>query len=103
MISADGLVLTASHVASQITDGKPVKITYENRMTAAAEVLGWNVGPDIGLFKIITPSHTPWPHVELAENAPLTGGFCFTYAHPAGKSKEDLLSYESGCSVAGRS
>ncbi len=87
VISSEGLVLTAAHMATRIKEGKFAKITYEDGTTAEVEALGWNIGTDIALFKIITPSENPWPHVELAAAAPLTGSFCFTFAHPSGKLK----------------
>lgn len=85
VISPDGLVLSAAHVASRQDIKKHGKITFEDGTQAEVKVLGWNIESDIGIYQITTPSQQPWPHAELAPTSNLTGEFCFTYSHPSGR------------------
>lgn len=85
VISPDGLVICAAHVASRQDVDKEATIQFENGNTAKVKVLGWNLESDIGLYHITTKQDQPWPHVELADSSPPTGTFCFTYAHPSGR------------------
>jgi serine protease Do len=63
VISADGLVLTAGHVAS--VDGRKVIFTFPNGKTARGKTIGVDEDADTGLMRITDPG--PWPHVEVGD------------------------------------
>lgn len=84
IISRDGWVLTAGHMAARlIKSSEPFEIQLEDGRTPLARLAGWNKSMDMALVKIMDES-VEWPAVELAEQAPLPGSFCFHYAHTAG-------------------
>lgn len=87
IISPDGLVLTAAHMMRKIKEDQIAKITLDDGSKAEAKLLGFNRESDYALLKITTPRKKTWPHCELADTAPTTGNFCFTFAHPSGLLK----------------
>jgi serine protease Do len=81
IISEDGYVLTAAHVAGQpnlratviLADGRRVRGT----------TLGCHLTLDAGLMKITDPG--PWPYAEMAEDdSPSRGQWCLVTGHPGG-------------------
>jgi len=87
VISPDGLVLTAAHMMRKVKDDQHIRIEFEDGGKVNARLLGLNRESDIALLKIEDAPEKRWPHCELAGKATLTGGFCFTFAHPAGLTK----------------
>ena len=81
VISADGLVLTAGHVAS--VEGRKVLFTFPNGKTARGKTIGVDEDADTGLMRITDPG--PWPHVDVGElkNARL-GDWTLAMGNPGG-------------------
>jgi serine protease Do len=63
VISADGLVLTAGHVAGR--PNREARFTFPDGRTAHGKTLGVNRDSDTGLVKITDPG--PWPSVSLGD------------------------------------
>lgn len=83
IITADGYVLTAAHVAGRpdqeawvvLSDGRQVR----------ARTLGLNRDKDAGLLKIVESSPTPWPHATLGQSSRLREGqWVVAAGHPGG-------------------
>ncbi len=87
IIAPDGHVLTVAHSARKYKPGEPLEVILQNGRVLQAKLLGFNRETDYALLKITTPAEKPWPCCEVAENAPTTGSFCFTAAHPSGYLK----------------
>lgn len=87
LISPDGLILTAAHVAKHIKDDRGATIVLSDGSTAKAERLGYNEETDYALLKIKQPQRADWPHCQLAATSPTTGALCYTLAHPTGRIK----------------
>lgn len=81
IISADGIVLTAGHVA-----GKPnrdVRFTFPDGKTARGKTLGADSESDAGLMQIT--DRGPWPHVEVGElGQTRVGDWVLAMGHPGG-------------------
>ncbi|MFT5905596.1 MAG: S1-C subfamily serine protease [Cryomorphaceae bacterium] len=87
IISLDGYVLTASHVAlSPRIKGKQILIFLEDGRKLKAELIGVDRSSDIALLKINEESD-PLPYVELSDKVPDDASCCFIYAHPGGYKK----------------
>lgn len=84
LISDDGYILTAGHVAS--APGRDVTVLLNNGKFARAKSLGVNYGMDSGLIKIIEdPPAGGWPYVEMGHSASLQKGqWCIAMGHPGG-------------------
>lgn len=65
IVSADGLVLTAGHVAG--IPGREVSCFFADGRVAKGVTLGMNRAIDSGMIRLTEPG--PWPHVKLAEEA----------------------------------
>ncbi|MEX2170400.1 MAG: trypsin-like peptidase domain-containing protein [Pirellulales bacterium] len=63
IVSADGLVLTAGHVAG--IPGREVNCYFADGRIAKGITLGMNRAIDSGMIRLTEPG--PWPHVKLAE------------------------------------
>lgn len=63
VISADGLVLTAGHVAGR--GGRDARFTFPDGRTARGKTLGASLASDAGLLQITGPGS--WPHVPVGE------------------------------------
>ncbi len=85
VISPEGHVLTAAHVALKIKKNQKIWILFDDGHRAPAKPLGYDAEADIAMFKITEKG--PWPSVILAEASPPIGTFCFTLAHPTGYMK----------------
>jgi serine protease Do len=87
IVSADGYVLTASHVAGR--PGHNAILTLSNGQRVRGKTLGMNRSIDAGLIKI---SDSPpigedgeWTHVEMHSTGELNSGqWCFAIGHPGG-------------------
>jgi serine protease Do len=85
IVSAEGLVLTAAHVAGGV--GKPVTIVMEDGRRLKAETLGIVAATDAAMVKITEPG--PFPFVELEkESPPRLGDWVFSLGHSGGFDKE---------------
>lgn len=85
IISEDGLVLTAGHVAMR--PGMRVTFVFPDGSTARGESLGVNEGIDSGLLKITDEG--PWPFVEMGDlEAIERGDWVVAMGHPGGFDSE---------------
>jgi len=85
IVSAEGLVLTAAHVAGGI--GKPVTIIMEDGRRVKAETLGIVASTDAAMVKITEEG--PFPFVELEkESPPVLGDWVFSLGHSGGFDKD---------------
>lgn len=62
IVSADGLILTASHVVRK--PGRKIKVQLSNGMLWPAITLGLNEKTDTGMLKLI--GHRSWPRLDIA-------------------------------------
>ncbi len=80
IVSADGLILTASHVVQGM---KEVDVYFPDGKKWLGKVLGANYSKDIGMVKMTDPG--PWPFVEIGESKPLEAGdWVVAMGHSAG-------------------
>ncbi|MBN8599487.1 MAG: trypsin-like peptidase domain-containing protein [Planctomycetes bacterium] len=83
IISEDGYVLTAAHVA-----GKPnldATVVMSNGRRYRAKTLGMNRNVDAGLLKITDEPAEGWPHASIGESSRLSeGSWCVAVGHPGG-------------------
>jgi len=85
IVSADGYVLTAAHVATR--PGKTAIITFKDGRTVLAKTLGLNRSVDAGLIKINEGQNEgkDWPHASLGTSEQLRPGmWCVATGHPGG-------------------
>jgi len=85
IISEDGYVLTAGHVAS--SPGRDVAVVLGDGKTVKGKSLGINYDADSGLVKISDPppGGGTWPFVEMGNSAQLQKGqWCIVLGHPGG-------------------
>ncbi len=81
IISADGLVLTAGHVA--VKAGMPVTFTFPNGHTAHGKTLGVNEDVDTGLMKITDAGN--WSHASIGDVASARpGDWVLAMGNPGG-------------------
>ncbi len=87
IITGDGYVLTAAHVA-----GKPNRdafIVLADGTKVRARTLGMNRYMDAGLIKITEKRDQPWPHASLGTSAGLQPGhWVIAAGHPGGWSSD---------------
>ncbi len=83
IITTDGYVLTAAHVA-----GKPDReawVVLSSGERLRAKTLGMNRYMDAGLIKIVDALEEPLPYAALGHSAPLKPGmWCIAAGHPGG-------------------
>lgn len=85
IISEDGYVLTAGHVA--VEPGRSVTFIFPDGNKARGKSLGINIGIDAGLMKIT--DRGKWPHVELGDMTKIKpGSWVVAMGHPGGFDKE---------------
>lgn len=81
IISADGYVLTAGHVADK--PGREAVFILSDGREVKGVTLGVNHNIDSGLMKITEKG--PWPHAEMADSTKLKPGqWCVATGHPGG-------------------
>ena len=81
IVSPDGYVLTAAHVAMQ--PGRTVQIVLHDGRAVRGKTLGMNKRVDAGLIKIETKG--VWPYAEMGTSANLKQGqWCVALGHPGG-------------------
>lgn len=85
IISEDGYVLTAGHVA--VEPGRAVTFIFPDGKKVRGKSLGINVGIDAGLMKITDKGK--WPHVEIGSMDNIKpGNWVVAMGHPGGFDKE---------------
>lgn len=85
IVSKDGYVLTAAHVAGAANRG--AKFLLSDGRIVTGKTLGLNRTLDAGLMKITDPGE--YPHVELGDSKDLKEGqWCLAVGHPGGYVKE---------------
>jgi serine protease Do len=85
IISADGLVLTAAHVATGVK--KKVTVVLEDGTKLKAETLGLVADKDAAMLKITEPGTYPFVEVDRSETTRL-GDWVFALGHSGGFDKE---------------
>jgi serine protease Do len=81
IVSEDGLILTAAHVAQAV--GSEFEVILFNGDRVKAKSLGKNFGRDAALARITEPGK--YPHVERAPSGVLTEGeWCLALGHSGG-------------------
>ena len=96
VVSADGVVLTASHVVDSRRGRRGhtssrLKVRFPDGDVYSAELLGMNRSVDAAMLKITERPHDgkSFPHVELGESSKLRrGDWCFALGHPGGFQKD---------------
>ncbi len=83
IITGDGYVLTAAHVAGGAD--RDAYILLNDGTRVQARTLGMNRSMDAGLLKIVEKRDTPWPHATLGKSSELkVGQWCIASGHPGG-------------------
>ncbi len=87
VVTADGYVLTASHVARR--PGMRARIILSDGRQVRGTTLGMNKNIDAGLIKIDTSpaaiGKPAWPHAAMGQTASLRrGSWCLTIGHAGG-------------------
>lgn len=81
IISPDGYVLTAAHVAME--PGRRVQVIMHDGTFVRGTTLGLNRNVDAGLIKITTKGK--WPYVDMGTSTNLKAGqWCLALGHPGG-------------------
>jgi serine protease Do len=84
VISEDGLILTAGHVAGK--PGQNVIVTFPDGKEVKGKTLGSNIGVDNGMMRITTPGK--YPFVQMGQSSHIKAGdWCLTIGHPGGLKK----------------
>lgn len=82
IVSPDGYVLTAAHVAGE--PGNRVAMRLPDGSHAFGRALGQSTRLDASLIKIENPRRT-WPHLKMADLSELDhGAWCVVTGHPGG-------------------
>ena len=86
LISEDGFLLTAAHVAEK--PGRTLRVVLENGSAVKGVTLGLDRTTDAALMKM-ADTKKKWPHVKLARRVELAqpGEWCFALGHPGGFDK----------------
>lgn len=85
IVSADGLVLTAAHVATGVN--KKVTVILEDGTRLKAETLGLVADNDAAMIRITEPGTYPFVEIDRAETTKL-GDWLFSLGHSGGFDKE---------------
>ena len=83
VISGDGYILTAAHVAGK--PGRQAWVRFSDGTRVEAITLGMDRNNDAGLIKITSARSVPWPHATLGKSESLNEGqWCIAAGHPGG-------------------
>ncbi|HUP80871.1 MAG TPA: trypsin-like peptidase domain-containing protein, partial [Pirellula sp.] len=86
IITGEGYVLTAAHVAGR--PNQKINIMMHDGVRVEGVTLGSNKNMDAGLVRITTARNTatdPWPHATLGSSSDLKlGQWCVATGHPGG-------------------
>jgi serine protease Do len=86
VISKDGLILTAAHVASQ--PGRNATIRFPDGTTVRAKTLGMNMEADGALIQINDEREWPFAPLVTLDDYPKPGDWCIATGHPGGFDPE---------------
>jgi serine protease Do len=87
IITPDGYILTAAHVAGG--PGRTAWVILNDGTRLRAETLGMNRSKDAGLIRITDQSRKPLPHATLGRSSELKiGQWCIGAGHPGGWQPE---------------
>lgn len=83
IMSEDGLVLTAAHVAER--PGRELRVILEDGSVVRAVTLGLDKTTDAALMQL-NDTERKWPHVNVSRNVVKAqpGEWCFALGHPGG-------------------
>lgn len=86
IISPEGLILTAAHVAE--SPGLSIHVLTHDGKQHTAKTLGLDTSTDAALVRL-DGFRNDWPHVKLAEGPSICepGDWCFAMGHPGGFDK----------------
>ncbi|MCP4785403.1 MAG: PDZ domain-containing protein [Fuerstiella sp.] len=89
VVSADGVVLTASHVVNSRRRGSSsrLRVRFPDGSDYRAEIMGMNRSVDAAMLRIIDRPRNgeSFPHVDLGDSSKLQrGDWCFALGHPGG-------------------
>lgn len=83
IVSGDGYIFTAAHVAGK--PGRQAWVRFSDGNRVEAITLGMDRNNDAGLIKIKNPRSTPWPHATRGKSESLKEGqWCIAAGHPGG-------------------
>lgn len=83
IITADGYVLTAAHVAGG--KDRDATVILNDGTQLRARTLGMNRDKDAGLLKIEDSRFGPWPYASIGRSSDLRAGqWCIASGHPGG-------------------
>lgn len=83
IITADGYVLTAAHVAGG--KDRDATVILNDGTQLRARTLGMNRDKDAGLLKIEDSRFGPWPYASIGRSSDLrVGQWCIASGHPGG-------------------
>ena len=87
IINAEGLILTAAHVAEK--PGREMRVVLDDGQVVKATTLGLDKTTDAALMQLHDTDKV-WPHVNLSREVvkALPGSWCFALGHPGGFDKE---------------
>lgn len=94
IVSADGIVLTASHVVTsgnRRSRNEPATITLANGRQFAATVLGKDRDSDAAILRIneLPPENGGFPYAEMGKTSEAkVGDQCFAMGHPGGYRRD---------------
>ncbi len=93
VVSSDGLILTASHVAGR--PGRTVKIQFSDGREVEATTLGTNRFSDTSALRINAPG--PWPFLPVADPGKLPAGtWCLSVGFPSSFPRDQPASVRLG-------
>jgi serine protease Do len=87
IINAEGLILTAAHVAEK--PGREMRVVLDDGKVVKATTLGLDKTTDAALMQL-HDTDVVWPHARLSREvlAATPGTWCFALGHPGGFDKE---------------
>jgi len=87
IITSDGFILTAAHVAGGA--GRSATVVLHDGRQLKAETLGMNRDKDAGLVRILNGSQLDLPHATLGRSSDVkVGQWCIGAGHPGGWQPE---------------
>ncbi|TDU64298.1 serine protease Do [Prosthecobacter fusiformis] len=83
IMSQEGLILTAAHVAER--PGRELRVIFEDGTQATATTLGLDKTTDAALMQL-NENDREWPHVKVSRQVikAQPGEWCFALGHPGG-------------------
>ncbi len=90
VVSADGIVLTASHVVEhshRFRRRRKINVVFPDGRTAECKLLGRNRYCDAAMLKIVQgEADETFPHVEMGRSSEMRrGDWCFALGHPGAR------------------